>query len=356
MPEPKYLPILGDKRAELHALASLGSKVRPLITPLIDLRNPRRPDNARPNWSAEATLSKRLVDAADGVLGCWGFEDEVMIDGRRLDPRNFDLTVHPLDFAMQRCADAGIRVVPVTSRQRSNDYRQAAARWVRHFGGRAAIRLRDQDLFAGTDGVAVLLRELDLPKSSVDLLLDLQQVDANSTFMTSSVALGCIDRLAPLTSWRSVSLIAGSFPAELWNVMGYNDLAVFPRAERTVWMQVQAGRNGDGGVAFGDYGVLMAGDHDETSYGGSANLRYADATSWLVKRGLSAKKAASDDYARLAAELVESDVWRGADHCDGCEFLAERARTGRGGNSTQYRWAGFVHHFAVVAEDLGQAA
>ncbi|MDW3214775.1 MAG: hypothetical protein R8G01_12295 [Ilumatobacteraceae bacterium] len=356
MSDLKYIPIIGDKQAELHALASLPAQCRTLMLPLVDLRNPRRPDNARPTWTPESILTKRLTDPADGILGCWGSDEEVMIDGRQLDPRVFDLRTHPLDYAMQRCADAGLRVVVVTSRQRSAEYRQAAARWVRHFGGRAAIRLRDQDLFAGNDGAAVLLRELDLPKSSVDLVLDLQHVDANSTFMTSSTALGCIERLAPLTSWHSVSLVAGSFPAELSKVMGYNDLAVFPRAERMVWLQVDAGRSGSDQVRFGDYGILMAGDQDETPYPGSANLRYTDTTTWLVKRGFSRKKAASDDYARLSAELVELDVWRGANHCEGCGFLAERARAGRGGNPTQYRRAGFIHHFTSVAEELSPAA
>ena len=165
--------------------------------------------------------------------------------------------------------------------------------------------------------------------------------------MAAAVAAKCLERFSPLESWRSVTLLGSSFPASLGEQLGYNEYAVLPRAEQAVWSQVADLVDGEQHVQFGDYGVLSAQD-PVAPYRGSANIRYAMDHSWYVLRGHHRDKATPSDYARLAADLVSSELWLGADHCPGCEFLGKRAVAESGGNATQFRQADFVHHLTVT--------
>lgn len=135
-----------------------------------------------------------------------------------------------MELVMQQCADAGIQAVPVTSRDRPQEYRDVIPRSITQTGGRAAIRLRDHDLMAGLDGVRAVLRELDLPRDQVDLIFDLQQIDASSTFMLSSTLGQCLERFMPLMSWRSVSVAGSSFPAELAKHVEHDEAGDFKDA------------------------------------------------------------------------------------------------------------------------------
>ena len=130
MRAPKYLVVISDKQAELHALASMASSTRDAMAPLIDLRNPRPGEAPKRGWSPERALADHIQGPKDGIMGCWGTDDEVLIDGRRLDPTHFDSGHHPMDYAITKCVDAGVVVVPITSRSRPQAYRDAVARWV----------------------------------------------------------------------------------------------------------------------------------------------------------------------------------------------------------------------------------
>jgi hypothetical protein len=340
-----YLVILNDKKAELGALAEVDDEVRERVLPLIDFRDPAPRNGRRTPWTPYGHLSDHLLDPNWGLLGCWG-SDLVLIDLRRVDRKRFDGR-HPMDHVLSMCADAGIRAVPVTGRDRDADYRSQVAIHAARLGNGACIRLRDQDLTAGVAGATSLLKELDMPRSNIDLVLDLQQLETTGTFMAAAVAWKCLERFAPLDSWRSVTLAGSSFPNSLSEYLGYNEYAVLPRAERAVWSQVADLSDDSQPILFGDYGTLSATD-PIAPYRGSANIRYAMERSWYVLRGHHRDKAPPSDYARLAGDLVASDIWMGADHCAGCAFLAARAETGVGGNSTQFRQAGFVHHLTVT--------
>lgn len=347
MPNPsRYLAVLSDKQAEFGALAEAGEDVRSRVVPLVDVRDPSPRSDRKSPWSPYGALTERMVDPNSGLLGCWGDEVPVLIDLRRVDSARFD-RIHPVDHVMSLCADVGIQAVPVTGRDRTDEYRQQAAIHARRLGLGACIRLRDQDLTAGVAGIASLMKELDLPKSSIDLVFDLQQLETTGTFMAASVAAKCLEKFRPLTSWRTVTIVGSSFPSTLGEHLAYNEYAVLPRAERAVWAQVSDLFDEERPVHFGDYGVL--GSQDPIArYRGSANIRYAMDGSWYVLRGHHRDKAPSSDYARLAGELVSSDIWMGADHCAGCEFLGKRAVAETGGNATQFRQADFVHHFTVT--------
>jgi hypothetical protein len=341
----QYRPILADKRAEMHALASLPDGARARMVPIIQVRHPERPEKAARDWNPTSKLLDVVQDPDHGLIGCWGLEQPIGLDVSRLNLRQFDEP--PLDLLFERCADLGIAVVPTTGRGMPNEVRRAAAQAARRLGYGASIRLVDDELKVGTVGLRGLLSELDIPQKSIDLVFDLGTLPDGSIFLLSELVSSYLKNFGPLDSWRSVSIVSSAFPLNLSERVQHNSFDFIPRSEKSLWERVCQTIGNGFTPGFGDYGVVSA--DTSLAFRGAANLRYATKESWYVLRGDN-PDLADRDYLRLATELCESDIWRGPDHCPGCSLIQRQLDVQKPGNATQWRQAGFAHHFAVVSE------
>jgi hypothetical protein len=180
------------------------------------------------------------------------------------------------------------------------------------------------------------------------LVADFGALDSDKQFLFAQVAAQSLKPFGPLSKWRSVSVVGGSFPADLSKHVDNESSALLPRIERDLWRRMTG--NLDYALRFGDYGVVSP--DSEGGFRGSANLRYARSASWLALRGPHRDEANPNDYLTLAETLSDMDVWLGHAHCPGCTFIAKRLADHRPGNPTQWRQADFAHHFAVVLDEL----
>lgn len=347
-----YCPIIFDKRAELHALASLSQESRKNMAPLIQIRHPEPRESSPSHWNPLSALMDRILDPSDGLVGCWGSATQIRIDLRDIRIQEFDRT--PLNDFYEQCRDVGIRAVPVTGRDQPQELRDAVARAARRLGHGACVRVVSEDLGIGTGGLRLVLNELDLPRNAVDLVLDLGNLPADNSYLLSRIVGEDLATFRPLRDWRSVTVVGSSFPPNLSSVVEHNSFNLLPRIEMGIWRKLLVAADLGTPPAFGDYGIVSA--DSPPGHRGAANIRYTVGDQWYVERGHPVDKADSDDYLRLAKNLRESDVWRTAKHCSGCAFIEGQINSGRPGNATQWRKAGFDHHFEVVRETLDLAA
>jgi hypothetical protein len=161
---PTYLPILSDKRAELYALASLSDQAHKRTRPLIQFRHPERPKQAPPKWNPMNILLDHLQDPQHGLVGRWGATQPILVDLREM--RLVEFEEPPLNTIYDWCRDLGLQAVPVTGRDQPQPLRDAAAHAARVLGHGACIRVLKDDLGVGSEGLRILMRELDIPKES----------------------------------------------------------------------------------------------------------------------------------------------------------------------------------------------
>jgi hypothetical protein len=348
-----YRPILHDKMAEMHALASLPEHRRSSMRPIVQIRNPTRPEKASDSWSPVGALMNAVHDPNHGILGCWGTDVPIAIDLRLLRLREFDRL--PVANLFDYCAELGVRAVPVVSRGMEPELRQAVAQATRRLGHGACIRLIDDELGVGTTGIRGLLSELDVTRDMIDLVLDMGNLPTSSTFVLGGLAAMYLRKFNPIDEWRSVSIAAASFPEKLSEHVGHNSFDLVPRAEQKLWSVVTQEMTDLVRPDFSDYGIVCSGL--PPGHRGAANLRFSTGDSWYILRGENPDDAGSSDYLRLATLLRDSEMWISDDHCAGCSFTAEQITSQRLGNSTQWREAGFAHHFETVSEvTMGTAA
>jgi hypothetical protein len=212
----------------------------------------------------------------------------------------------------------------------------------------------NDDLGVGSDGLRFVLKELDMPRSSIDLLLDLGNLPTDNTFLLSKIVEEEVLGFKPLDGWRSIAVVGTSFPPNLSEVVEHNSFNLLQRVEMGLWRRLYSTIGSGLPIDFGDYGVVCA--DPPPGHRGAANLRYTVNEQWYVERGYPRDDATSDDHTRLARNLRALDLWRGENHCPGCRFIQDRVDDGRPGNATQWRKAEFDHHFVVVGEALSQVA
>jgi len=353
-----YVPILSNKQAELHSLADIPAPDRESMLPLIVVRDPRPPrgrksERPRP-WSPETHLRRAASHENDGLVGCLG-SDRILLDISQVDRNILESGEHPAAWLLRYCRDLGMTTVPVIGAHGDGEYRRAIAGATRVLHTGACIRVRRDDLVAGAEGLRSLLRDLDLPRAEIDLVVDLEALAVDRARFMADVVRKALEGFRPLNGWRSVSLCAGAFPMVLADVLDHDSEGSFSRTDYAMWRHACADL-GECDLQFGDYGPVTPSD-DAGGGLGAANLRFARPTHWRVLRGLAPedKTPVPEDHNRLGRLLIESTADFDPLHCAGCEFIAKKAYNG-GGNAKQWRQADFGHHFATVREHLKSAA
>jgi hypothetical protein len=192
---------------------------------------------------------------------------------------------------------------------------------------------------------------LGVVASEADLILDLQLVDG---VIPSYESL--IRRLPDVETWRTLTVLAGSFPVDLSHLRA-NNTYVLNRNEWGAWQKElqRVSRSMIRIPSFGDYTIQHAIYMEPVAFPHvSASIRYATPDSWVVLRGEWIGKkngAGSAQYPAEAQLLIGRKDYCGENYSFGDGFIAEKARNGSNpGNAAQWLTSGINHHVTLTSK------
>jgi hypothetical protein len=328
-----YRPILRPRRGELTALHHLAPGDAARVLPILELE---------PGANLAALI--RQLPPRTGAIA---------VDFGRIDDPADPHVSPPLDLA-EKLADLGVAMLPVLRAYESNRRLVAHGLAARMHLRRAVLRLRphiDAGNPAEAGEVTVrLLKSAGLEPDAVDLLIDLAETACVAHADHVEEQARKVVRWARTLPWRSVSVAAGSMPANLDDLPADIPVAV-GRLDARIWQRL-----GEPGIGYSDYGVtspvrrLGVQRHRQLP-----TLRYTAAHHWWIYRWARRGGRSDDRCHDLCRTLVTSPEWpaEGARFSWGDAEIARRARTAPGGGSPG-TWMAFStsHHIAHVLSGL----
>ena len=334
-----YVPVLRAKPAELRALRTLDSVARSRITPLLEC-----PPRVLRGCETLARLEGRVRHIAAHLANWTG--RSVFID--------FDMlrSTHPqvVEMMAERLVSFNIRPVIVISLKtgwQSAYGRSVRAALSRHDAG-VCLRVSPEELKLSAihELIERCLTAHGVQPTVVDLIIDRGGVDGGSvTYQEFAHHIPCI------TSWRTLTVLAGSFPEDLSRLAPGRT----HRLQRIEWQQWQSLRLWpDRRPAFGDYAIQHVVFKEPVAVPNfSASVRYTIEDQYFVLRGEGVLNEGGPGYAQWNAWAVllrDRPEFFGDEFSAGDRYIAERAADWRSTGSAQsWLQAGFSHHLTTTA-------
>ncbi|WP_078946192.1 beta family protein [Streptomyces exfoliatus] len=361
---PLYVPALPARRSALAAYSRLHPRARACVTPLWSIpprvggvramgRMPPHPlDPDRTALASHLRTALRAIETAQRGRPAW-------VDAFHTEDGTEPLTAGPL-AAESWLTAAGTPLRPVTGVERAAWRQTAAAEAARLSGNGLGVRVfltvpPDEGL---RDAVGGLLTRIAFAHCPVDLLLDLGAV-VDEHHPAEKWALRALGLLGPLHHWRTVVLLAGSFPRTFPEDYGA-PLAEAHRFDWDVWHMLADGAEHPGPpVVHGDYGAAHTGSADSPTRAGGAPpwgvVRYTTERTFLLVRVPTQGPGHADTVRSLVREIVHAEGFRGEEFSEGERWLAScAAGAGPAGVGGPEAWAraGHVQHMAQVVRAL----
>jgi hypothetical protein len=349
-----YVPILKGRGGEYGALQSLSNQVRDALTPLLEV--PPIP------WDFEEETPVRTIDihlakVAQKVERAWGGTRSLFIDLLWIsEMERMSDGMHPLTFVFSSTRDRGIKAVPVVGLLRGADYLNACRAIVAEDQRGICLRVQREDFIDFDDLAGAIdetLRRLRVESADTDLLLDLRALDAGKQPLNAGDVVGLIRRLPAVSSWRTLTLAATSFPQNLIGLPP-SDSSLLPRNEWALWRAIRRERL-DRIPTFSDYGISHPepAEVDPRIMRPSASIRYTCDGAWLVMKARNLRDHGYEQFHEVCRELVRRQEFSGCTFSWGDTYVddcaAERVGTG---NLTTWRKVGTSHHLSFVVQDL----
>lgn len=337
-----YRPILWAGRGELTALHHLDPAIMPTVVPLL------QPAPTARGPTRDVADALRLVH--DHLPTGLNFG----IDLSHLPDTGESLRSPPLDIA-EDLAERGFTMQPVVrafdSDRRLFEHGLAA----RMHGKQAMVRFQRRvdvpDPVTATQACERIWRGTGLEPEQCHLVIDLADVGCGAHATHIVEGADRLLRWARRHPWRSVTLAAGSMPAELSDLAADQPVRL-GRFDAQLWRRLAAPD-----IGYGDYGVTCPSTGDGGHHRPWPTLRYTTEGAWWIYRSTPHGAARSNDrFADLCRALVNSAHWpaAGARFSWGDAQIARRARCapGPGTPASWIAWA-TSHHLAQVARELG---
>lgn len=347
-----YVPILKFRQGEYLAMGRSSTTIKKWMTPLFEL--PTEPwdfEESRPSKSMDQHLSqfgKRL--SRNWKARC--FIDSPYIGGTTTVASGS----HHLEHAFSLARAEGCQAVPVVGIERDAAYKKAVAAIVTTDGRGACIRLSPDDFSSNIKGnITSLLTTIGLKASDCDLIIDANDDVSSSPNSQVAVWKSQLSALPQLTSWRSLTVAGGSFPASLSPASAYRPHHDLKRHE---WLAYKALVKGKLPriPTFGDYSAASPKtfEMDPRLMDPNAKVKYTLSDVWRIAMGKQVKKNGRAQYQTLCTTLIGSlgTVWPGRTYSHGDEFIEDcAAGKGNGGSST---WPTVTtsHHAAVAVRGI----
>lgn len=194
---------------------------------------------------------------------------------------------------------------------------------------------------------------LKLSPAEIDLLIDFHVVNDGSPKYSTLIKV-----LPYLSDWRSLTVAAGSFPADLGYPMLAHNTYQLPRHE---WKKYKAevlnGHVVDGLIPrFGDFTIQHPAYAEPVSFPNvSRSIRYTCNDYWLVFRGEAPGdgRLGNVQYPAQAELLISKNEYCGADFCFADEFIMKKSTDEKcPGGPAQWLMAGINHHITFTVYQL----
>ncbi len=333
---PQYIPILRWKRAEQDALRDLFPSTKSRVTPLIEIPEIRIVEPAM------------LRTCASSVAMAWGDAPFYFDFGKHLP----NVSMKTVNAFYSKARDIGLAVIPVTRLAGSIECQQALAKAIEEDKRGVCIRVFREDLGRTDLGLTLkeLMRALQQDEGQVDVVIDLK------IFRPGDANLGGLLHALPnLNHWRTVAIVAGSFPKDLTGLdVGQHELE---RKEWTAWNTAIRNHDLTRIPSFGDYTILHPILSDPIpGMNISASIRYTAWDYWVVMRGQGLRNKRGAGYAQYPANaelLTMRGDFSGSWFSAGDRYISEVAiKKDRTGNPTTWLRAGINHHVTFVVDQL----
>jgi hypothetical protein len=342
-----YVPALKLKMGEKDALATLKASVKSRTTPLLQIVEMNGEKTLDEHLS---TSFKKFQPAVSGLSRY--FVDSVEID---------DAGALGAGKVFGMCAGQGVPFTPVIGLSRAAAITTAGL----NAKGRAgvALRISRQDFEDGVVATQLpsFLRRNTIEPGNTDLIIDLGEVADMIEDGIAAMAEAFIAAVPQPLSWRTLALLGSAFPISMQHV-GKDSHATAERTEWVAWRdrlyrdRLRLPRL----PAFGDWGIQHpkgVEGFDPVTMQGSAAIRYALDSEWLLIKGRGTKKSPPSlqmpTLARALVNGIHKRSFAGASHCSGCDLIDRATRSAVGlGSLTKWRQIGTAHHITATVEAI----
>lgn len=340
---PRYVPILKGKCGEFDALGNLTEPTRAGVYPLVEvLPSP-----------AEQDIGADIEKAVAALRTLW-FQEPLMLDVSSFDLDEAYEGQTILGYAMG-VAEGYLHPVAVVRLGDSEAVHADAGRAGANGIG-SAVRLVSEDLDVEPEDLneelARVLAAMELDPDEIDLIVDVGAISGEFAITGGArLITGVLRDLAHFPDYRSVTLAAGAFPADLSNVAAWT-LGEHPRDDAALYNWVR-NRPLSRTVDFGDYAIahplLAAG----VPFAPPPQLRYTVSDRWLTLKGKRNDPRGNDQFFDVCATIASHPAFVGAELGEADRRIAEGRGGGHGpGNATTWRTIGTQHHVDLVVSRL----
>lgn len=356
-----YIPNVRWKAAERESLQWLGNhnkQEKARITPLIELI----PPNFKTKDGDELPVRDALQRIAGEIGTHWGVTPAFVdlnhvlnagICGKKSDPHVLEILAEEMRRGLPLFSEAST-LIPVTQLTCSDDFQAAVASIIEEDKTGACLRVALAEVL--DKGFATklerLLSRLKLDVVDTDLIVDLQYLKGSGPNLQS-----LCKAIPQLSKWRSFTLLAGAFPADLQEIEK-DTVEKLTRDEWFYWQeQVQLLSKGTRWPTFGDYTVQHAiYKEPNDNCNPSASIRYAFDDYWVILRGHGLKNKDSLGNAQYSAEaklLCAMDEFCRPQFSQGDRYIYEASKNPNGqGNPRTWIRAGINHHMVFAARQI----
>jgi hypothetical protein len=262
-----------------------------------------------------------------------------------------------LEAVLAECVTLDVSAVPVVRRASPTDYVTVAGRHSATNATGVCIRLTiadfNEDVELDTE-LDRLLSDLGIETSSIDLIIDLEDLSKDAVLIARSV----FSMIPQKDQWRRMILASASFPEDLSDV-GAATTSTIPRREWELWKTLQRRPNilPRRDLIFGDYAIAhpVPKELDPRIMQMSASIRYTTPDDWLIVKGRNVRQYGFDQYFELCKTLVGRAEYSGRDFSWGDRYIDDCANGMTGpGNATTWRKVGTNHHITLVTRELAK--
>jgi len=326
-----YVPIMKCKQGEKDALYMLRDEIKDQIVPLIEVT----PD----------VISKNNFSGANDFWESRPFIFDV-------SPEYYEELTDEEYFTLLSKCDRQL-VTPVV---KIADSEEKLSRIGSESVNGAALRLYLEEIL--DDEFEVTYQEFTkkVDVTQIDLIIDVQQVEATKINETSFLIKGAVDLINNINDFRNVIFTSNSFPKSL-DVERY-ELTTLPRLESKVFEKIKphfAAK--EISVVYSDY-TINHWTYFEFILGiqPSFNIRYTTDNHYVIYKGDTNKKGGLKiaKVKEACEKLISSPYYFDKDYSWGDLQIHEKAKsiTDKSGNLTTWRAIGANHHITFIVNLL----
>jgi Beta protein len=345
MPDFVYVPVLKGCQGEFAALGKIQPITRSGILPLVEIV---------PGNSDEPATIREAVDRGVKKLRPWA-GSSVMLDSGLLPTEILLGDVGASGYAARKSAEFGINAIPVVRLADGPVARKDIGECICDYGTDVAIRLNLEDMDEDPEdidsAIISLLREINAPRSSANLILDLGVINGDIAVRAGSrVVYDFLRDLEKVDEWKTIVVAGGAFPVDLSAIAPWS-FGEAQRYDAALWDAIRGRRRIPRIPIYGDYAIAYPLLISGPPFPPAPQLRYTLSDRWLIVKGRRNDPRGNEQF------------------CDVCDFVAahpEFAGTALGaadariadsrdqgpGNGATWREIGTTHHLDYVTSRI----